>query len=79
LRASYNQINSAYKNDIAGSEYKTYSFGIGAYVAPNVRLDAVLRSGSSTQTRTAYSTGFGPDYTYQTTAINFGMQLTYRY
>lgn len=82
VRASFASTTSPYVKDVPGASLNVYSFGGGIYVAPNVRLDALFRWNDISQLRTSYGDGSldnGMGYTYTTSPMNIGFQITYRY
>lgn len=79
LRASYSSTNSPYNETISGASLQQYAFGAGVYLAPNVRVDGVLRWSKQTQLRTAYGNDAYSRYNWETKPLNIALQLTYRY
>jgi hypothetical protein len=76
VRASYTSTTSPYTQDIAGASLRSFALGAGFYVAPNVRLDGVMRFSEQSLLRTNYGETY---YRFTTSPLLIGFQLTYRY
>ena len=79
LRGGFSNTSSPYSKEISGTDIKNYSFGLGYYFAPNIRLDGVYRLSEYSQLRSNYSSGEGSQYSYDAKVGYVGIQLTYRY
>lgn len=79
FRAGLTQISSAYQSSISGSNTTIYSFGVGVFLAENIRLDGMLRSNTTTGTYANYGDGSGSSYTMQNKPTVYALQLMYRY
>ncbi len=77
VRASLNNITSPYGRDIAGATTTILAAGAALYLAPNIRLDFLLRRLEVSELRTSY----GDQVSYITTRrlLTLAAALTYRY
>jgi long-subunit fatty acid transport protein len=76
VRASFNSITSPYGRDIPGATTQVYSAGASLYLAPNIRLDFLLRRLELSELRTNYG---DQTYSFTRTPLTIAASLTYRY
>ncbi|MFH1052392.1 MAG: hypothetical protein V1779_15840 [bacterium] len=79
VRGSYNSTTAPYENDIDGAEIISAAFGMGIYLAPNVRLDALGRWSQYSNMWNIYSGNWETELVFKRSVLDFGLQLTYRY
>ncbi|GBD07575.1 hypothetical protein HRbin21_01405 [bacterium HR21] len=77
LRASYNSITSPYGQDIPGATTAIFAAGGALYLAPNLRLDFLLRRLEVSELRRSY--GDQVSYILTRTPFTVAAGLTYRY
>ncbi|MCS7170010.1 MAG: hypothetical protein NZ949_05235 [Candidatus Kapabacteria bacterium] len=76
-RASFNSITSPYGQDIPGATTHVVAAGAGVYLAPNIRLDFLIRRLELSELRSNY--GASSQYTLTRTPFTIAGGLTYRY
>jgi hypothetical protein len=81
LRASYNSITSPYGRDIPGATTSIAAVGAGVFLAPNIRLDVLMRRIELSELRLNYGdSSYGvSQYTLTRTPFTIAAGLTYRY
>lgn len=84
VRGSISSSSSPYLSQFVddGTKFSstTYAFGAGFYVAPNIRLDGLLRWSQYSEIRTNYGDAVtGSLYKSTFSPYDIGIQITYRY
>lgn len=78
LRAGVTSGTSVYSESTDEDTYTDFSMGAGIYLAPNIRIDAMYGTRSTTQRRALYNTPQGT-FTIDRSISRFAMQFIYRF